>query len=277
MDVRADCGCAALLNQIKKVSLTYLHSIYTILFSVKVPGERLEKPVPNSRECGSLEPVTIMPVFSKPITAKYRVHLLVAVAVLLVSRSRLADVSRLVTVGPLLSDKASPEDLKKAQQQIYVEEKDGSKTLLLPFRKRVSKVDSLLVNGSTLITSQIPIAPISSEVFARDAPYFEPVPKTHKPNVDKVFLKQLIAILRIVFPSWTSKEIGILLLHTFFLVTRTVLSVYVAHLDGRLVRDIVSANGKGFLHSMGWWFALAVPSTYTNSMVSVLTVYSHIV
>jgi ATP-binding cassette subfamily D (ALD) long-chain fatty acid import protein len=82
-----------------------------------------------------------------------------------------------------------------------------------------------------------------------------------------MFLKQLIAILRIVFPSLTSKEVGILLLHTFFLVTRTVLSVYVAHLDGRIVRDIVSADGKGFLRGLGWWFALAVPSSYTNSMV----------
>lgn len=92
-----------------------------------------------------------MPVLSKPL-AKYRVHFLVVVAVLLVSRSRLAAASRLAIVGPLLSDKASPEDLKKAQQQLYVEEKDGSKTLLLPFRKRVSKVHSRLVNGQTLIT-----------------------------------------------------------------------------------------------------------------------------
>jgi ATP-binding cassette, subfamily D (ALD), peroxisomal long-chain fatty acid import protein len=82
-----------------------------------------------------------MPVFSKPLIAKYKVHILVATALLLVSRSRLAAVSRLGPVAPLLSDKATPEDLKKAQQQIYVEEKDGSKTLLLPFRKRVSKVD----------------------------------------------------------------------------------------------------------------------------------------
>lgn len=85
-----------------------------------------------------------------------------------------------------------------------------------------------------------------------------------------MFIKQLVAILRIVFPSLTSKEVGLLLLHTFFLVTRTVLSVYVAHLDGRLVRDIVSADGKGFLRGLGWWFALAIPSSYTNSMVSLI-------
>lgn len=32
----------------------------------------------------------------------------------------------------------------------------------------------------------------------------------------------------------------------------------------------VSANGKGFIRGLGWWFALAIPSTYTNSMVGVL-------
>ncbi|THH15030.1 hypothetical protein EW146_g5392 [Bondarzewia mesenterica] len=52
-----------------------------------------------------------------------------------------------------------------------------------------------------------------------------------------------------------------------FLVLRTVLSVGVAKLDGRIVRDLVSANGKGFLCGLGLWFLLAVPSIYTNSMI----------
>jgi ATP-binding cassette subfamily D (ALD) long-chain fatty acid import protein len=64
------------------------------------------------------------------------------------------------------------------------------------------------------------------------------------------------------------------------------LSVTVAKLDGRIVRDLVSlfaslvldvltkgsheqvsGNGKGFVKGLGWWFALSVPSTYTNAMV----------
>lgn len=65
----------------------------------------------------------------------------------------------------------------------------------------------------------------------------------------------------------TGKEAFLLILHTFFLVARTVLSVMVARLDGRIVRDLVSANGTGFVQGLGWWFALAIPSTYTNSMV----------
>ncbi|EKM56979.1 uncharacterized protein PHACADRAFT_254415 [Phanerochaete carnosa HHB-10118-sp] len=56
-------------------------------------------------------------------------------------------------------------------------------------------------------------------------------------------------------------------MHSSFLVLRTVLSVGVAKLDGRLVRDIVSADGTSFLKGLGLWFILAVPSTYTNTMI----------
>ena len=57
-------------------------------------------------------------------------------------------------------------------------------------------------------------------------------------------------------------------MHSFFLVLRTVLSIGVARLDGRIVRDLVSADGRGFAKGIGLWFLLAIPSTYTNSMVS---------
>ena len=59
----------------------------------------------------------------------------------------------------------------------------------------------------------------------------------------------------------------ILYMHSFFLVMRTVLSIGVARLDGRLVRNIVSADGQGFLKGLGLWFLLAIPSAYTNTMV----------
>ena len=104
-------------------------------------------------------------------------------------------------------------------------------------------------------------------MIEENARHFPLVPASHKPNLDKTFLRQLMAIMRIAFPSWHSKEALILVMHSFFLVLRTVLSVGVARLDGRIVRDLVSADGKGFLKGLGLWFLLAIPSTYTNSMV----------
>ncbi|KAF7351077.1 hypothetical protein MSAN_01670100 [Mycena sanguinolenta] len=148
--------------------------------------------------------------------------------------------------------KLTPEELLNALQQIYVVE-DGVKTLLVPYRDRLSKV---------------PVHPTAPEKFTSDTKYFPPVSASAKPNIDAAFVRQLKAILfRIAFPSFRSKETLIVLSHCFFLIMRTVLSIAVARLDGRIVRDLVRADGKGFLKGLGLWFLLAIPSTYTNSMI----------
>lgn len=51
-------------------------------------------------------------------------------------------------------------------------------------------------------------------------------------------------------------------------VFRTVLSVYVASLDGRIVSALVRGKLKEFMLGIGWWMTVAIPATYTNSMVS---------
>ena len=75
----------------------------------------------------------------------------------------------------------------------------------------------------------------------------------------------------IIVPRANSKEVFLFTLHTSFLLLRTYLSLLVARLDGRLVRDLVSADGPGFLRGLGLWFALALPSMYTNSMIRFLS------
>ncbi|KAF8886515.1 ABC transporter transmembrane region 2-domain-containing protein [Infundibulicybe gibba] len=147
----------------------------------------------------------------------------------------------------------SSEELANVLQQVYVKGDNGSKVLLVPYRDRVSKV---------------PIYPTPSAKLASDAPHFPQIPPSAKPNINLTFLRQLRAILfRVGIPSLRSKESLIVFLHSFFLVLRTVLSIAVAYLDGRIVRDLVSADGKGFLKGLGLWFLLAIPSTYTNSMI----------
>ncbi|KAI8914968.1 ABC transporter transmembrane region 2-domain-containing protein [Powellomyces hirtus] len=91
-----------------------------------------------------------------------------------------------------------------------------------------------------------------------------------KVAVDRRFLKQLKYIWAICVPNWHSKTIFILVLHTTFLVLRTYLSVIVARLDGRLVRDLVAADARSFGKGLLYWFAVAVPATYTNSMIRYL-------
>jgi ATP-binding cassette subfamily D (ALD) long-chain fatty acid import protein len=52
------------------------------------------------------------------------------------------------------------------------------------------------------------------------------------------------------------------------LVIRTLLSLYVADLDGKLVSSLVRGKGKDFLIGIVWWMIVAVPATFTNSMLS---------
>lgn len=89
-----------------------------------------------------------MAIFSKPLLSRQqtRVPILVALVVVILARSRLAAITELAK-APLLSEKASPEALKQAQQQVYFDEEDGSKTLLIPFRGRVSKVRTAKSSG----------------------------------------------------------------------------------------------------------------------------------
>ncbi len=45
-------------------------------------------------------------------------------------------------------ERANPEDLAKVLQQVYIDESDGSKTLLVPYRERIVKARSLFMSHS---------------------------------------------------------------------------------------------------------------------------------
>lgn len=85
--------------------------------------------------------------------------------------------------------------------------------------------------------------------------------------LDKAFLQQLRFLLGIVLPGVRSKEFLLLALHTGFLVSRTFLSIYVALLDGLIVKSLVDRNGIEFSKAMLKWLLVAVPATYVNAMI----------
>lgn len=94
-------------------------------------------------------------------------------------------------------------------------------------------------------------------------------PRKKRVEINREFFKSLLRLLKIVIPGWRSKELRLLVSHSVFLVLRTLLSLYVAELDGRLVSNLVRGRGKDFLLGLFWWMIVAVPATFTNSMVSV--------
>lgn len=95
-------------------------------------------------------------------------------------------------------------------------------------------------------------------------------PRKKRVEINREFFTKLLRLLRIVIPGWRSKELRLLLSHSVFLVLRTLLSLYVAELDGRLVSNLVRGKGKDFLLGLVWWMLVAIPATFTNSMVSCL-------
>lgn len=96
----------------------------------------------------------------------------------------------------------------------------------------------------------------------------EEQPRKKRVEINREFFKHLLRLLKIVIPGWRSKELRLLVSHSVFLVLRTLLSLYVAELDGRLVSNLVRGKGKDFLLGLVWWMIVAVPATFTNSMVS---------
>lgn len=96
--------------------------------------------------------------------------------------------------------------------------------------------------------------------------------QTGKPSVglDREFVKQLIALLKIMVPGWRTREAGLLTCATLTLLTRTFLSVYVATLEGQIVKRIVLKDVRGFFLMLGRWFAIAFPATFVNSAIRYL-------
>lgn len=89
-----------------------------------------------------------------------------------------------------------------------------------------------------------------------------------KVELNREFFRSLLRLLKIVIPGAKSKEARLLLSHTLFLIIRTLISVKVAEMDGAIVKALVKGSGKEFLTRIVWWMLIAVPATFTNSMLS---------
>ncbi|EXJ81865.1 ATP-binding cassette, subfamily D (ALD), member 2 [Capronia coronata CBS 617.96] len=91
--------------------------------------------------------------------------------------------------------------------------------------------------------------------------------KKKRVEINREFFRNLLRLLKIVIPGWRSKELRLLVSHSVFLVFRTLLSLYVADLDGKVVSALVKGRGRDFVLGLVWWMLVAVPATFTNSML----------
>ncbi|KAF7306564.1 Adrenoleukodystrophy protein [Mycena indigotica] len=86
-----------------------------------------------------------------------------------------------------------------------------------------------------------------------------------KVAVDAHFYAQLAQVLKIVIHR---KEAMLLVFHSSLLVFRTVLSLYVASLDGTIVASLVRAEHKQFFLNILRWLIVAIPATWCNSWLN---------
>lgn len=100
------------------------------------------------------------------------------------------------------------------------------------------------------------------------APDEDVASKKRRVELNREFFRSLLRLLRIVVPGWRSKEARLLISHSFFLVVRTLISLKVAAMDGAIVKALVKGNGREFMMRIVWWMLIAVPATFTNSMLS---------
>lgn len=91
--------------------------------------------------------------------------------------------------------------------------------------------------------------------------------KKKRVEINREFFRNLVRLLKIVIPGWRSKELRLIVSHSVFLVLRTLLSLYVADLDGKVVSALVKGRGRDFMLGLVWWMLVAVPATFTNSML----------
>lgn len=95
----------------------------------------------------------------------------------------------------------------------------------------------------------------------------KPEQKKKRVELNREFFRNLLRLLRICIPGIRSKELRLLISHSVFLVARTLLSLYVAELDGKVVSALVKGRGRDFILGLVWWMLVAVPATFTNSML----------
>lgn len=149
-------------------------------------------------------------------------------------------------------------------------------TLYLQHRTRISHAVYLTLFVALLNRIRNAIAAQKEAAAVRSATKI-PAPETSAGNgeairrkkveLNREFFKNLLRLLKICIPGWKSKEFRLLIGHSVFLVLRTLISLYVAELDGQLVSALVRGRGREFLVKLVWWMGVAVPATFTNSMV----------
>ncbi|KAL2755793.1 hypothetical protein ACRALDRAFT_1064204 [Sodiomyces alcalophilus JCM 7366] len=156
---------------------------------------------------------------------------------------------------------------KLVRTNSFLFNKDGSRTIFVPYKDGTSKV---------VIQNTKPMTFDAHRRLFLNPPRVSglgdgTVPSAQtKPGLNLAFLHQFLSLMSIMIPRWSSKEAGLLVSHGMFLMLRTYLSLVVARLDGEIVRDLVAGQGRKFLWGLVKWCGLGGFASYTNAVIKYL-------
>lgn len=131
-----------------------------------------------------------------------------------------------------------------------------------------NRISSTSPQKTNSINDEITKTKKESKSSKKDASTFGDLKKF--PAFNKQFIFQLTKLLRIMIPGLRTLEMGILIMHTISLMSRTFLSVYVAKLEGCVVKFIVRKDIPNFALQLSKWILVAVPATFVNSLIRFL-------
>lgn len=84
------------------------------------------------------------------------------------------------------------------------------------------------------------------------------------------FVKDLKYLATVVFPSVRCKEALQCYAFALVLLTRTLLSLVVAELDGYMVKQLINKDLKHIIYGISYWLLLAIPSSFVNALIKYL-------
>lgn len=156
-----------------------------------------------------------------------------------------------------------PKLLKRFLKKILIASGIATSLVIIAFKlakklRKFYKLNGLKCNSKNNIISS------SEEKFLVESS------SKKKPKITNQFYKELVYLLKIMFPKFLCKQSALLVLHTGTLVFRTFLSIYVARLEGLLVKNIVNKNSRLFAKYLAFFLLLAVPATSCNSLIRYL-------
>lgn len=85
--------------------------------------------------------------------------------------------------------------------------------------------------------------------------------------LNKQFYNQLIVIIRILIPRLNSDTFLLLVTHLTSLISRTFLSVYIAKIDGAIVKSLVQRNPRDFIRTICIFLMVSIPASFINSFI----------